>query len=327
MPPTVLLLTHSADHFTIDRVAAALERRGARPVRLDTDRFPRRIGLSVSHGPEGMAYELALEGGGRLSGGEVAAVWTRKFWAPDLGEELDPAFRDACRRQAHEALQGFLDGLAGARWIDPPALLRTAENKLRQLRLAAAAGLAQPRTLVSNEPERVRRFYDEVGGRMVAKVLAALSTSMDRSGPFVPTSAVSAEDLADLDSLRYAPMIFQERVEKAYELRVMFVAGRTYCGAIDAGASAAGSTDWRQAAPDEVSWRRGELPPEVAARLARLMGALGLAQGACDFIVTPAGEHVFLEVNPLGEWGMLERDLDLPISEALAAALLGEPPP
>jgi len=40
-------------------------------------------------------------------------------------------------------------------------------------------------------------------------------------------------------------------------------------------------------------------------------------------IVTPEGEHVFLEVNPLGQWGMLERDLGLPISQAIAEALLG----
>jgi hypothetical protein len=39
-------------------------------------------------------------------------------------------------------------------------------------------------------------------------------------------------------------------------------------------------------------------------------------------ICTPAGEHVFLEVNPSGEWGMLERDLGLPIADAIAGALL-----
>ena len=39
-------------------------------------------------------------------------------------------------------------------------------------------------------------------------------------------------------------------------------------------------------------------------------------------IVTPTGEHVFLEVNPTGEWGMLEAELELPISTALADALL-----
>lgn len=52
------------------------------------------------------------------------------------------------------------------------------------------------------------------------------------------------------------------------------------------------------------------------------MSSLQLRQGAIDMIVTPTGEHVFLEVNPTGEWGMLEAELELPISTALADALL-----
>ncbi|MEM8805469.1 MAG: MvdC family ATP-grasp ribosomal peptide maturase, partial [Cyanobacteria bacterium P01_G01_bin.38] len=34
--------------------------------------------------------------------------------------------------------------------------------------------------------------------------------------------------------------------------------------------------------------------------------------------------HVFLEVNPCGEWGMLERDLGYSISGAIADALLSK---
>ena len=45
-----------------------------------------------------------------------------------------------------------------------------------------------------------------------------------------------------------------------------------------------------------------------------------------DLIETPGGELVFLEVNPGGEWGMLERDLALPIADALAECLLGGAP-
>ena len=52
------------------------------------------------------------------------------------------------------------------------------------------------------------------------------------------------------------------------------------------------------------------------------MTELGLVFGAIDLICTPSGEHVFLEVNPGGEWGMLERDLGLPIADAIARALL-----
>lgn len=65
----------------------------------------------------------------------------------------------------------------------------------------------------------------------------------------------------------------------------------------------------------------GCLPSDVGAKLIALARRLGLVFGAADFIVTPDGRHVFLEINPAGEWGMLERDLSLPISEAIADEL------
>jgi glutathione synthase/RimK-type ligase-like ATP-grasp enzyme len=99
------------------------------------------------------------------------------------------------------------------------------------------------------------------------------------------------------------------------------VGERCFVGAINASRSVEGQVDWRRARPGEVHWEKGELPPEVAERLVRLVAELGLVYGAADFIVTPEGRHVFLEVNPGGEWGMLEKDLGLPIAAALAGAL------
>jgi biotin carboxylase len=48
------------------------------------------------------------------------------------------------------------------------------------------------------------------------------------------------------------------------------------------------------------------LPPEVEEGCLRLMRRLGLLFGCFDFIVTPEGEHVFLEVNPAGQFLWVE---------------------
>jgi hypothetical protein len=53
-----------------------------------------------------------------------------------------------------------------------------------------------------------------------------------------------------------------------------------------------------------------------------LMDRLGLVFGSIDMIVTPDGEHVFLEVNPNGQFDWVARRAGLPIYEALAALLL-----
>lgn len=322
-PPrnVVLLLTHSADYFTVDRVAEALSKRGAQPFRLDTDRFPMTVRLSARLGSDGLCHRLEY-GEKTIGTDEVKAVWMRRIWQPHLSKELPPQFQESCARESLAALRGFLDSLSEARWVDVLQRIWEGENKLRQLRLARKVGLHIPRTLVTNDPKQARGFFQEVEGKMVAKLLTPLSTSMEGSSFFVYTSAVREEDLVDAETLRYCPMVFQEQIPKLRELRVVFVGGNLFVGALDASRYSAFTMDWRRAKPEECPWEPDELPSEVARCLNSLMAEFGLVFGAIDLIRTPAGEYVFLEVNPTGEWGMLERDLGYPISEAIADALL-----
>jgi len=319
----VLLVTHSGDFFTVERVAEAIARRGARPFRLDTDLFPEEVRLSTRLGPGGPRRSIEA-GGRRLDAAEVRGVWMRRVWPPRLSERLDGRFRAACGLESQAALEGFLGGLGPARWVNEPARDREAEDKLRQLSLAGEVGLEVPPTLVTNDPAEARSFYEECSGRVVAKLLRPLSVSMGEAPFFLYTSDVRREDLDDAETLRHSPVVFQERVEKERELRVACVGGRLFAGAIDARSSAAGRTDWRRASPGECAWQPCELPSRVAARLVRLTRRLGLVYGAADLILTPEGRHVFLEINPAGEWGMLERDLGLPVSDAIAEELLKE---
>ena len=317
----VLLLTHSGDFYTVDLVSEALARRGVRPVRFNTDLFPSSVKLTARAGDE-RAAELVTETGEQISVAEVKAVWARKIWSPRMSDDLDERYRAMCVSESVAALEGFLDALHDARWVNDLERQRAAENKQRQLRLAARAGLRVPRTLVTNDPAAARQFFTETEGQTVAKLLRPLAVSMDADEPFVYTSRVREEDLAGVEALRHCPMVFQELIPKAYELRVAFVAGEVFAGAIDASGTSRGQVDWRLVAPEECRWQTAQVPGEVVSGLRVLMSELGLVFGAVDLICTPAGEHVFLEVNPGGEWGMLERDLGLPIAEAIAGALL-----
>jgi MvdC family ATP-grasp ribosomal peptide maturase len=319
----VLLLTHSADFYTIELVAEALAQRGARPFRLNTDRFPTSVKLSARMGDD-RASHVITDAGAQISTEEIRAVWARKLWTPKMDADLDERYREMCVRESVAALEGFLDALHDARWVNDIQRERAAENKQRQLRIAAQAGLRVPRTLVTNDPAEARQFFAANEGRMVAKLLRPLTVSMDAPPLFVYTSQVQEEDLADAGTLRHSPMVFQELIPKARELRIAWVAGETFTGALDASGTSRGQTDWRLATPEECQWQTAELPVEVSRSLQTLMSELGLVFGAIDLIYTPAGEHVFLEVNPSGEWGMLERDLGLPIANAIANALLSD---
>ncbi len=308
----VLLLSHRGEPFCTARVAGALSARGARVLRLDTDRFPSELRLSAQLGQPEPATNLLYDGQPL----RVDAVWLWRLWPASLDERLPAAQRQAAQRESMTTLLGLVDLLGEAFFIDPPDAMAAAENKTRQLRLAQSLGLSIPPTLITAEPQAARDFYAAHRGRVVAKLQTALGHSM-RGGGGLPTRLLQPADLDALSGLSVCPMIFQRYIEKAYELRVAWVDGQAFVGALD---GARCGVDWRY--ESTASWQPHALPPEIHRRLATLMQRLGLRQGALDLIVTPTGEYVFLEVNPHGEWGMLERDLGLPIGAALADALL-----
>lgn len=317
----ILLITHSGDYFTIDRVIDAILKRGAKPFRLDTDQFPLNIELQAHFNENGTVHKLKYRDNS-LNTEEVKAVWMRRFWQPNLGKELAPQFQQACIRESMATLEGFWDSLREARWIDDLQLIQAAENKLRQLRIAREEGLNIPETLITNSAEDAREFFSTVQGKMVTKLLTPLSYSMQGSSFFMYTSVVKEEDLKDAEKLRYCPMVFQAQIPKDLELRVVFVNGNFFVGALDASYYADTTQDWRRGTNEACVWKTHQLPEAVAKGLTALMARLGLTFGAIDMIVTPEGKYVFLEVNPTGEWGMLERDLDYPIADAIAQALL-----
>ncbi len=316
----ILLLTYSEDFFTIDRVFDAVSARGVQPVRIDTDLFPVEIELAAEfrNVPDRSSYRLNY-GNHSINAELVRAVWLRRLWQPRLSPQLSPQFQAACARESSTMLDNFWDALRHARWVDPIDLIRAAENKLRQLRIATEIGLQIPRTIVTNSPDRVREFYHSVGGEMVAKLLTTLSTQMHGADFFLYTSRVNPEDLLALESLRHSPTIFQQLIPKRREFRVVCVGESVFSGALDAAKYADRTVDWR--ASSEAQWERGTLPDAVVKQLQTMLARLGLTCGAFDLIETPSGEYIFLEINPVGEWGMLERDLDYPIADTIAKLL------
>ena len=324
MKPTVLLITHSADEFGVDRVHAALERRGAKPLRVNTDQFPTSMELAFRVDGSGSSQWLEVEGQ-HLDLATVRACWQRKLWLAALPPELPEDQSRAIQRECMAVWTGIIRGMEHARWVNGVDAERRAEDKLWQLRAAQQVGLALPPTRITNSPDEVRAFYAEQQGRIITKMITPYQQSMDGGGAFVHTSRVGPEDLEALEGLWLCPMIFQAEIPKRVEHRVAVVGGRCLVGTIRSQQSAQGAVDWRQSEAGAWAWEVGELPPVVAEKLVALLRVLHIDSGMVDLIENLEGEYVFLEVNPSGEWGMMERDAGLPISEALADTLLERP--
>lgn len=316
----ILLLTHQQDFYTIDLVQESLSKKGAASVRVNMDDFPLSLQLTKVVDNTG-TYISFSNNGKRIDTRELKGVWLRKYWTPRINPEIDPAYSQGCFRESKEVLDIFIHSLEKLPFIDPLPAIKKASNKLYQMEVARANGMRIPRTLITNDHEQLKEFYSNAHTEIVAKMLTTLTASMQASDFFFYTSKVTREHMEEVD-LSDCPMTFQEYIEKDYELRIIYVDGNFFAGKIDASKSKRGQVDWRKAMPGEVTWEHYELPGNIKRQLTQFMNAVGLVYGAIDIIKNRNGEYVFLEVNPIGEWGMLQRDLDYKISDAIADALI-----
>lgn len=320
---TVLIVTHSEDHHGVENVQEALEARGVEACRLDTDEFPTEIRLQGGFSNEGEDHRVVWPDGRELALGDVTAVWNRRFAiAKDLPQDLERQVHAASVEESRRTLRGLL-GALDVFQLNPIPTVHQSNNKQLQLRLAREVGLEIPDTLVTNDPDAVRRFVAGHDAGVICKMMASFAVYDDEGRENVVfTNVLSDDDLEHLDELALSPMTFQEKIEKDVELRVTVVGRKVFSASIDSQASERATHDWRRDGAAMIDqWREHALPRETEERLLALCDRLGLQYGAADFIVTPQGRIVFLEINPAGEWFWLETWPGFPLSEELAAVL------
>lgn len=322
---TILIISRTSDDYCTPRVEAALRARGADVYRLDTDRYPGEIRLSVTDA----STATLIDGKRRLDLNAITALWYRRSEiGAGLPLDMDPALRAVAITEARLVFDDTLRNLP-AFAIDPLSVHETAGRKYHQLHLAREVGLTVPRTAITNDPDAVRALAARCPTGLVTKMMHGFTVPSPEGTPAsLFTSPLTPDDLAALADDRHGglalcPMTFQENIPKARELRVTLVGDKIWTAAIDSQSNADARIDWRrQGAAMVAQWQPATLPPPIEARIRALMTRLGLCYGAIDLIETPDGDHVFLEVNPGGEYFWLEDHCGFPISDAIAERLI-----
>jgi len=325
---TVLVCTASTVNDPgVDLVIRALAARGAEVLRWETDFFPSDLQLTV--GWDQKDRLLLSSAAGEVDLRQISSVWLRHTdTGGQLPDDLDPVHREASRLESDSMIWGMLECL-NVFQLDPPERLRCAPYKPRQLQLAREVGLEIPRTLITNSPQQVRDFASTCQHGVIAKMVDGSSVSIktDRGESPIYTRHLAEEDFADLDGLSLCPMIFQEAVPKALELRLTVVGERVFVAAVDSQVSTIGADDWRQDKGLVRAFRPYDhCPRTILDRLLVMLDRLGLNFATIDLIVTPDGRYVFLEFNTISYFDFVERATGFPISAAIADLLLGLAP-
>lgn len=284
---------------------------------LDLAGFPRSLRLHMHYDrPDHRDFAIVGTDGNAIDCDQVTAAWWRRpepFRIPP--EITNPHMRDFAYHESYHALTGLWSSL-NTLWVNPPVRDEEAQHKTFQLSAAQEVGLPIPRTLVSNDPDEARRFvHDSAHTGVIFKAFAPTERYWRE------TRLVTAQEMEVLDSVRYAPVIFQEYVESVCDLRVTLVGQAVFAAAIYAHETTY-PVDYRM----DLRHARIEpftLPLTVEQRLKDLLRRLGLIYSAVDLRLTSDDHYIFLEVNPSGQWLFVENATGQPISRALARLLAG----
>lgn len=177
-------------------------------------------------------------------------------------------------------------------------------NKISTLLIAQNIGLKVPDFLISNNKTDIVNFRTK-NTQLITKPLSQLATFKYASSFYYSyTSVVNAsfnESSSDIGIT-----FFQKKINKQYEVRVFYLLGECYSMAIFSQFDEKTAVDFRSYNEEKPNrYVPYTLPSDISRDIGSLMEILKLDTGSLDFIVSTTGEFFFLEVNPVGQFGML----------------------
>jgi hypothetical protein len=277
---------------------------------IDTALFPESLCLSLRPGGWTLTSEDWAIDSDRVSG-----VWHRRP-APPLPSAtiVDEATRRFAKQESGLAIDCIsIEGLY--RVVNPIDRHFLANRKPYQLRVAQECGLNVPPYDITNDPARVAQLLHHDGDdAFIFKTLGPAAHVI------AETRHLRAEHLADVDAMKLAPVIYQRKITRCRDYRVVAVGDELFAHELVMhNDKATMLPDWRLDLT--VESKVTSLPEDVTSATLLMMKRLGLWYGAIDFIEDDHGIFWFLEVNPQGQFLFNEIDAQTPISASMAALL------
>lgn len=197
--------------------------------------------------------------------------------------------------------------------------LSAKNNKLNYLSKAIDSGLAVPKSIICTTKTELLNFYHQNAGKIITKSInEGFFTKISNYNYYSYTHLVSLSDI-EASSSTFFPSLFQEYIEKFVELRIFYFQGTVSCMAIFSQLNEATKIDLRNY--DNLLPNRQvpfSLPTSIVSKINIFMKSINLNSGSLDMIITPTNEYYFLEVNPVGQFGMVSYPCNYKLEKQLA---------
>jgi RimK-like ATP-grasp domain len=304
----MILLCGLPSEAPLAMVAGALDDLGV-PYQMFNQRRFTEARLDVYIQNQGLSGRLCLQGQ-ELPLDALNGVYNRMIDDRALPEvrDLPPDHPDRLRcRRLHDALLQWME-ITPARVINRLAAMASNSSKPYQMQLIRQHGFAIPETLITNDPELARQFYNQFGNVIYKSA----------SGVRSIVASLKPEDFTRLERIRWCPTQFQAQLT-GENLRVHVIGEQVFGTRIRTSA-----VDYRYAGRQgsSVALESVGLDDHLAQRCSDLARSLGLAFAGIDLMLTDDKLYCF-EVNPNPGFSYFENMTGQPIARAVAEYLAG----
>ena len=259
-------------------------------------------------------------------GHEIHSVWYRRPGHPkqllfSINKEID-------RHNTLESKQFFIylmHYLTDIYSIGNHLFDKRANSKMVQSKIATELGMKIAPTCISNVKDEIVSFSSEFKYTSLKCLRDHWMKTEDGKVYDLCTQKVESPKLAlqPEEAFSQTVVFAQQYIEKKYELRITVMGPHVFTCKLDSQALTplTGSVDWRQGYDYGLKHEMIETPLHIESFCKQYLHKLQLNFGCFDFIVTPDDDYVFLECNPNGQWGWIEDECDVPMSEAMVDCL------
>ena len=304
----MILLWGLSGDGPFDRVRDALDQAGAASAVID-QRDVLTTSIDMTCDPELRAR--ACVDGRALCLDDVTAVYWRTYDVrrlPAMVEDGDGSDAGRWERvlRLEQALLSWLE-TTRARVVNRPSSMASNNSKPYQAEVLRRHGFEVPETMITTDPDEVRRFWTDHGAVIYKSISGARSV----------VSRLTHAHIERIEQVVWCPTQFQQWVP-GVDVRVHVVGDEVFACEVR---STADDYRYAEARGGSVEIIPCELPPDITARCLEVTAALDMDLSGIDLRRAPDGRWFAFEVNPSPGFSYYEERTGQPIAKAIARLL------
>lgn len=304
----ILVITTKSDTLTVEMVSKVISK-DFHFIRFNIDAWDTNT-VSI--------YNNSFELNGQIIDiNTIDFIWYRRFSFLESSlifttllknKQLTNEFAIFIYTEYKQALIGLLKLLENKPSVNQFITFYNSNNKISNLKLASKLGFNTPKTIISNNYEKVKQFCINHSWNIILKTFFNFNYIKTEKKHYIPIVKINYETLdKHKNSIQVSPVFIQEYIEKKYELRIVVIGKNVYPFAIYSQELEESKLDFRIHNLENLRHELVSIPKNIENLLLKYNKINKIDFCSFDIILTPNNEYYFLECNLDGEWYWLEK--------------------